>query len=254
MDLIFHGVGESVLKFNDGSFVVIDSAQDLSIASSATTVEVEGGDSLYALADFVSKKSDKLTITNAVLNLETIKAQTGAEITAGSEVLFSDKKTIATAGCTLSQTTGIVVDSVAAQVVNADGTKTPLSNIGATGTPTATQFTVTAAGVVKVDTTLNDKVVEFSGYYTDANGQVAKLLETTLPKVCEFRHTLLSEESNEDGKQYRIDVRAFKCKPSGAFTYDAKKGTAYAPKLEFSILNPKRTDKRVLDYNVTVVE
>jgi hypothetical protein len=245
-DLIFHGVGVSQLVFTDGSFVNINKSQDLQIAATVTEQKVNGGDSLYSLLTFASEKTAKLTITDAVFKLEGIKAATGSTITSGAEVwVTSDKKAIATGTCTLSKTTNLLLDTVVANVV-----ETGVTLVKTSGTPTANEFKVSAAGAVTVDTALNGKTVEFSYYYTDANGQAVHHLENDIPKVAEFRHTLISDQM-DDGKRYKIDIRAYRCKANGAYTYDAKRGAAFAPKLEFEILDSGRADKRVVSYNVT---
>lgn len=249
-ELYFHGVGTSQLVFTDGSFVTIDKSQDLQIQVSSSEGKIQGGDGVYDLMTFITEKTGKLSITDAEFQPEQIKAATGAEITTGAEVLVpSDKKLVATGACALTQTTNIVVESVVAKVVE---TGAVLVNIGATGTPKAGEFTVTAAGVVAVNTTLNGKNIEFSYFYTDSTGTSVKMLEDDMPKLCEFRHTLLTDEM-ADGKRYKLSVRVFKCKPSGAFTYDAKRGAAFAPKVELTVLDAGRADKQVLSYNISEV-
>jgi len=245
-DLIYHGVGKSQLVFPDGSYLNIDDAENLQIATSATEGSQRGGDSLYALLTWVQEKTAKLTINNATFSLEGVKAVTGSDITTGSEVfVFSDKKTPAAGTCTLSETTGVIVDSVVCRKVS-DGTV--LTRI-ATGEPTATQFLVTTVGVVTVEATVTTEL-EFSYSYTEATGESVHFLEDDVPGQCELRHYLITDEM-EDGKRYRIDVRAYRCKGTGAFEYSADRSKGFSPKLEFNVLDAKRDDKRVCSYNVT---
>lgn len=245
-DIILYGVGTSQLVFTDGSFVTIDKSQDLQIATSATEQKVYGGDALYALFNYVSEKSAKITITDAVFRLEGVKAATGSDISDGAEVwVASDKKTITAGACTLSKTTNVLVDTVVARVIDTGKVLTYTN-----GTPGVGQFKVTTNGNVTVDAGLDGEIVEFSYYYTDSNGQAVHHLEDDIPKICEFRHTLISDQM-DDGKRYKIDIRAYRCKANGAYTYDAKRGSAFAPKIEFEILDSGRVDKRVLSYNIS---
>ena len=245
-DLIYHGVGKSQLVFSDGSIFNIDEAENLQIATSATEGSQRGGDGLYALLTWVQEKTAKLTINNAVFSLEGIKATTGSEVTSGSEVfVFSDKQTPAAGKCTLSKDTGVIVDSVVCCKVS-DGT--PLLRI-ATGIPTANQFTVSVLGAVVLESSVTEEL-EFSYSYTDATGQGVHMLENDVPGQCELRHYLITDEMS-DGKRYRIDVRAYRCKGTGAFEYSADKSKGFSPKLEFNVLDAKRDDKRVCSYNIT---
>lgn len=245
-DLIFHGVGVSQLVFKDGSFLNIDKSQDLSIAVTASEGKVQGGDSLYDLMTFVTEKTGKVTITNAVFNMEGVKASTGTDISTSAEVwVQSDKKTPAAGSATLSQTSNVIVESVVARRVS-DGT--PLKRV--TGTPATGEFKVTTAGAV---TTFSSDTgeIEFSYRYTAATGQAVHMLENDIPKQCELRHSLISEPTKEDGKAYKIDLTVYNCKATGSYTYDAKRGAAFAPKMEFNILDAGRADKRVISYNIT---
>lgn len=244
-EYIFHGVGKSQLVFPDGSFLNINESQDLTIATSATTVEVEGGDSLYALETFVSKKATKLTITNAKFGLQGVKAATGSTVATGAEVWMpSDIKTVATAATTLSKTTGVVVESVVAKVVETGEFLTRV-----TGTPDEGKFAVTTLGAVTVDASLNGKSIEFSYTYTVTTGEIVNMLEDDVPGNCQFRHTLVTDQQ-DDNKRYQITIVAYRAKGTGSYQYDAKRGAAFAPKLEFDVLDAGRLDKKVMFYSI----
>jgi hypothetical protein len=246
-NMIIHGVGTAQLVFKDGSFLDIEEAQDLEINVEATTQEVEGGDSYFALLEFITKKTGKVSITDANFSLAQIKALTGAKITSAAEVLVpNDVKTVATGTCTLSKTTGVIIDTVKAKLADTGEVLTQIT----TGTPTASQFKVTALGVVTVDTALNGKSIVCSYYYTDSAGAAVNMLENDVPRNCELRHQIITDEM-PDGKRYRVDICVYACKPSGAYNYSAKRGAANAPKMEFKILKAGRADKRTVSYNVT---
>ena len=246
-DLILTGVGVAQLVFPNGDVLDIDEAQDMSIASSATTAEQVGGDSLYALLEFVTKLATKLTFTNARYTLNGVKAVTGAKKSIGASVWNKDTLTIGAAGAfqTLATANVIPADTIVKVVETGD-----ILKYVATGTPTAAQFTLTTAGVGKTDVTLLGKTIVVSYYSTDTTGETVDFLENTVPGTCELRYSLITE-TMEDNKRYKVDIRAFRCKGSGGYTFDAKKASAFSPKLEFSILNAGRIDKKVMSHSVT---
>jgi hypothetical protein len=247
VQLILHGVGTSQLVFTDGTILSVDKAQDIEIKSDATTAEVNGGDSFYALLEYITKKTGSVTITNATMSLADLKAATGDDVTAAAEVWIPSESVTLTSGAgALAKTTNVIIDTVRAQLP--DGTA--LTNIGATGTPTATQFTVTTSGVITTASTVTGPLT-VSYYYTDSTGLAIHSLEDSVPGNCELRHKIITDEM-DDGNRYELDIRVYKCKAKGSYDYTGKTGSAFAPKLEFSMLNAGRTDKRVFSYSVRV--
>ena len=246
VELMYHGVGTSQLVFTDGSFITIAESKDLEISVEATEGEIEGGDGYFALLTYITKKTGTITINDAIMTLPAIKAATGANITDSAEIhIFSDIKTVTSGSATLSKTTGIVTDSVLAKVVD---TGEYLKRV--TGTPSTGQFAVTSAGVVTTGSALDGEEVEFSYRYSDSTGKSVNLLETDVPKNCELRHQLITDEM-PDGKRYQLDIVVYRGKAKGSYTYSAKRGEAFVPKLEFSILNAKRSDKKTISYNIS---
>jgi hypothetical protein len=246
-DLILTGSGIAQLVYSDGSIVDITESQDISITSSATTATQEGGASLYSLLEFVTKLATKLTITNARYTLAGVKAVTGATQSTGASVWNKDVVTPLAGAFTLSKVTNVLPETAVAKVIETGEILTFIT----TGTPTATQFTVSALGVGKVDTTLSGNAITVSYYTTDATGESVQFLENTVPGNCELRFSLITEYM-EDNKRYKIDIRAYRCKGSGSYSFDAKKSAAFSPKLEFNILNAGRLDGKVMEHNVSV--
>lgn len=245
-EIILHGVGKGQLLFKSGKVLTLAKAQNLTIETSVSEESVFGGDSLYSLLDYITEKDAKLTIKDALFSLEGIEAATGSAVGTGAEVwVDEDLKTPAAGTCTLSKTSGVIVDTVVC--LKADGT--PLTRI-ASGDPEATQFVVTAAGVVTVDETVTSEL-NFSYFYTDATGSSVQILEDDVPGVAEFRYSILTDQM-DDGHRYQISIRAYKCKATGAYTFGAERGSAFAPEMEMKVLNANRTDKKVLSYNVSI--
>jgi len=112
------------------------------------------------------------------------------------------------------------------------------------------EFYVTSVGAVTVSTSLNSTEVSVSYYYEDATGLSIHSLDDSVPGNCEVRHRIITDEMT-DGKRYELNIRVYRAKAKGSYDYTAKIGTAFAPKLEFSILDASRVDKRTLSYSVS---
>lgn len=269
MDLIFHGVGRSQIVLRDGTVIDIDKSQELSIQTTATEGKQQGGDGYYDLMTFVTEKSAKVSITDAVFNLPSISAATGTKISAtADDFVVGEVQVVESGSCQLKALIGVDVSSIVARVVETgevlkldDGKGDP-AGVAVVGegkvgdamvaAAKAGSFQATNTGAIIVDSSLDGKEIEFS-YFRKVEGQGAHMLEDDVPQICEFRHTHITDPQ-DDGNRYKVSIRAYKCKGTGSYTYEAKRGAAFSPKLEFSILNAGRADKKVLDYNVTVYE
>ena len=246
-ELILHGVGTSQLVFKDGSILPIAQSKDIQIKVDATTAEQKGGDGFYALLEFVTEKTGTVTITNATMSLADLKAVTGDDITSKAEKwIQNENQTISAGAAQLAYTSGVVVDSVIARLK--DGTVIKRVEASA-ATLNANEFTVTSAGVIKTNTALNSKVVIFDYYVEDILGLAIHSLEDSVPSNCELRHRIITDEM-ADGKRYELNIRVYNCKAKGSYDYTAKRGEAFSPKLDFSILDAGRADRRTLTYSI----
>lgn len=183
------------------------------------------------------------TIADTVTNIKsaiTANSTLSARYTvSGTGAAFTLTETVAGAGHTPSAATytGTIV-------VSSGTATTSVAGI------TAGQFYVTDAGAVTVSTALNATTVTASYYYSDATGLAIHSLDDSVPGNCEVRHRIITDEMS-DGNRYELNIRVYRAKAKGSYDYTAKVGTAFAPKLEFTILDPSRTDKRTLSYSVS---
>ena len=142
--------------------------------------------------------------------------------------------------------TGVDVDSVTCvDTVTGKALTRVTGDVVKTG-----EFSVTADGVVTVDSALEDKL-DFSYFYISAKAVTAIAPTNGLPGTIEYRHHLVTEDV--DGKKYNVYFRIYKAKCSGKFTFDLKRGSASAPALEFKLLDPKRDDNAFMDYTIEEV-
>lgn len=246
-ELVLHGVGKGLVVYQDGSTVPFTNAQSVSIEISSTDEDVYGGDGLFPIFSFIKEKGGSLKITNATTSIKHLEVTQGAEVTTteAKALMVSDVKTPASGTCTLSKTAGIDVSTVTCVKQATGEALTRVETDPAEG-----QFSVTEAGVVKV----NDGVTEaldFSYCYTSNKAISAKLATNAIPGVVEYRHHLVTEDVN--GKKYNVFFRVYQAKCSGSFQFNMERGTASAPSLEFKLLDPKREDNAFLDYTIEEV-
>lgn len=116
---------------------------------------------------------------------------------------------------------------------------------------TSGQFYITTAGAGTVNTSYNGKTLIISYYYEDATGLSIHSLEDSVPGNCEVRHRIITDEM-DDGNRYEVNIRIYRAKAKGSYDYTAKKDGAFAPKLEYTILDAGRADKRVLTYSTSL--
>lgn len=241
--VILHGVGKTSLIYGDGSILNVDKAQDFQFATTGNTGKQEGGDALYPLLEFNTGMTGKITMTDAQFSLNQAYFAAGGKITTGAEHNAQETVTAASGAATLKNK-NVVVDSV---IVNtADGT--PLTRI-ATGTPTATQFVVTTDGKITVDATVTGSLL-VDYVYTNVDGLNLAVMNDSVSQPCEMRHRIVTDEM-PNGKRYQFSIRVFKARCNGNFTYDAKRGAAFSPKLEYEVMDSGRDDNRNYTYSMS---
>lgn len=182
------------------------------------------------------------TATNTATNIKTAlnaNATIGAIYTATSNLAtFTLTEKNAGGGNTPS------ASSVTGTIVVTDGTATTSATA-----LNVNEFTVTSAGVITTNVALNSKVVIFDYYVEDILGLAIHSLEDSVPSSCELRHRIITDEM-ADGKRYELNIRVYNCKAKGSYDYTAKRGEAFSPKLDFSILDAGRADRRTLTYSI----
>lgn len=244
-EVILHGVGTGHIIKTSGEWITMENLQDMNVESTVSEEDVFGGDSLYPIFDFIKEKGGKISVTNAVLTLEQM-ALAGAVIDkTTAESMLVEEVTITGGSGTLSVTSGIIPATAAAFDVS---TGNALARV--TSAPAADQFSVSATGDIDMVATFTG-TIKINVMYTDGEAIAARFLNDSVPGFIEYRHYI--ETEMPDGNKYGVTLVAYKCKCDGKFSYDAKRGGAFAPKLDFKILDPKRSDKRYIDYNVKEV-
>ena len=245
--IILHGVGKSTLIYGDGSMLSIPKSKNIQVEVKGDMGEQVGGDGLFPLMKFLTKKSGTVSIEDATFSLEQAKFTQGGTLVEGASVNKEEEVTASAGAATLSVTTGIDVDSV---VVVDKTTGKAMKRVESS--PAAGQFTVTSAGALAFESTFADTVT-VNYFYKAADGVNLSVMNDSLAQPCELRHTIVTDEQ-ADGKRYKLTLRVYRCRNNGNFTYDAKRGEAFSPKVEFEIEDAGREDGKTMEYSVVPFE
>lgn len=219
--LLLHGIGKGLLQTVSDKVLEVTSAQSMRMEISATTEDQYGGDSLFPLYTFISKKEGKVEITDAEFKLSQLAIAQGVDLsTSGNKktarvlVTKSDKELVA--GATLSG-----VELIA--VVAPDGTASKDVTVDATGKLTFAETAVAGEYAVwfKAD---------------DDTATKASMLKNAMPEVASFNWMFRTESS--DGKKYQVDLYARRVRCDGKFNIETSRDKASTPKLTVNILDP----------------
>lgn len=247
--LILNGVGTGMLIANTGEIFEITKGQNMGFEITTSEEDVYGGDSLFPFFTFVKEKGGKISIDDATFNLNQLKVTQNATInTTTAKKHFREEIVVsgAAAASLTVVTASVVTDTV---VIYNKATGVALTNTGAVTPTTVTQFKITALGAITFGAAVTGTFV-VSGYATDATASAsATVMSNTFPGTVELRWNLVTQD--ESGNSFMVSLRAKKCKCSGKFNADFKRGTASVQKLEFKVLEPSDGSKEFIEVIVT---
>jgi hypothetical protein len=228
-ELVFHNPGKGLLETVTGKLCEITYGQSMKFDVKATLVDVEGGDGLFPIYTFISKKEGTIEIESAVFTLNQSAIGQSIEYT-NTNVLKNSRVILTNAATTLG--TGLTgITNV--RCIGPDGNKIAVTQ---SGTADANGVDVSATGTVTWGTGVVAGEYTFWFQSISDTATQAGLLKNAMPEVCSFTWMLPSEDL--DGSTYQVDVYAKRVRADGSFTIDAKKNSASVPKLSLKILDP----------------
>ena len=220
--VLLHGIGSGVLQTVTGKVLELTTAQDMEINVQASTEDVYGGDGLFPLYTYITKKEGTIKITSADFKLSQIGVAQGTENhVSGQKRMYNFlvTKDDTQLGSGLSLTGVEVVAIIAPDGKNGkDGL-----NISPTGGVTA--GSAAAEGEYSVWVKADD---------TKAVG--AEMLKNAMPEVAAFNWMFKTEDS--EGHHYQVDIYARRVRADGSFTMSTGRDKATAPELTVKILDP----------------
>jgi hypothetical protein len=230
-ELVLHKIGKGYLETVTGKFNEIIKGQKFKFDVKATLVDVEGGDSLFPIYTFISKKEGTVEIDSAVFSL--------AQSSIGQKVVITTtglKKMNRILGTLATTTLGATLTGVTdVKCIAPDGTMLVVTQ---TGTADAAGVDVSETGAVKWGTNVTTAGEYTFWFKSDAPTESASMgmLKNEMPEVCSLVWSI--EGAELDGDKYQVDIYAKRVRADGAFTIDAARSTATVPKLSLKILDP----------------
>lgn len=220
--LLLHGIGAGVLKSVSGKIAEMTTSQSMNMDITATTEDVYGGDGLFPLYTYISKKEGTVEITNAEFKLSQVQIAQGTKITTTGNkrnyrvLITKDDKQLIKDGAL----TGVETIAV----------------IGPDGNDASANVTITDAGAV----TFGEAAVagEYAVWFkaTDANSVKAEMLKNAMPEVATFNWMFTTEDS--EGNKYQIDIYARRVRADGELKIETARDKATTPSLKIKILDP----------------
>lgn len=219
--LLLHGIGKGVLNTVSGKLLELTTSQSMKLNVNATTEDQYGGDSLFPLYTFISKKEGNIEITNAEFSLSQLTVAQGVTLKASgnkrtNRVLLTKADTELVKGETLS---GVEVIAV----LGPDGAKSDKVTVDADGKVTFAQGAADG---------------EYAVWYkaNDASAVQASMLKNAMPEVATFNWMFQTESS--DGTKYQVDIYARRVRCDGKFDIETARDKASTPQLTVNILDP----------------
>lgn len=218
--ILLRGIGKGLLKTVSGKILEITTAQTMKMNVSATTEDQFGGDSLFPLYTFISKKEGSVEITNAEFKLSQLALAQGINVAnAGNKRTFRVLVTKTDTKLPGESLAGVEVIAV----LGPDGLESKDVTVGEDG---ALTFTENAAD--------GEYAVWFKA--NDDTAVKAEMLKNAMPEVSTFNWTFQTESS--DGEKYQVDLYARRVRCDGKFDIETGRDKASTPQLKVNILDP----------------
>jgi hypothetical protein len=230
-ELVLHKIGKGYLKTKSGNFNEVTYGQKMTFDVKATLVDVEGGDSLFPIYTFISKKEGTITIDSATFSLSQSSIANQVNITTAS-LKKINRLLLSSTATTLGTYTGVIdVNCISPSGVPITVTTTGIAPVDTAGVD------VSATGAILWGSAVVAGEYKF-WFKSDAPSESASMgmLKNAMPEVSEFVWTI--EGAELDGDIYQVDIYANRVRADGAFTIDVAKSTATVPKLQLKVLDP----------------
>ena len=228
--LLLHGIGAGVLETVTGKVLEVTTGQSMKMDVQATTEDVYGGDGLFPLYTYISKKEGSIQIEGAEFSLSqlNIAQETSVKVTGNKRtyrvIVHNDSTKLS--DLTLA---GVEVISMIAP----DGQKVPVS-----ATAGEDVVAISDSGNITVGANLTLEAGEYIVWFkADSDNTVsASMLKNAMPEVASFNWMFKTEDSA--GHHYQIDIYARRTRCDGKFTIETARDKASVPQLTVNILDP----------------
>lgn len=221
---------------------------DMTLDLSFESDDVFGGESLYAFDTVDKDRAQGVSFTNNEFNLDILNALGGATVSRGTSVEvpeFDEGHTVpSSVAYTFTLTKGATLVA-GSDILRYADTNVYLERVTA-GSEAAGKYSITTAGVVTFDKDDKGKDIQCDYRYTVSDGDSAPLLSSDLIPVVEIWHA--HRFKDYAGNNMKFITHIYRAKASGKIGLELKRNTASVHKLDFKILDPGRSDDRVIHF------
>lgn len=234
MKKLLRGVGQARILYDFGTdkrYIPFATMKEITLGISAEDARQTGGDRLFPLDIFTHSKSGKIKITDAALNMEVFDLM-GSTLETSENFLVWELLTV---------TSGAVATN-AAYVVGTVSLETS-DGVGIT-TFTAT----TSPNITAIDNAYEGQkiIVRYeTGDVTNVNSYSLKVNDE--PIYFEVIHSSRYRDP-ADNKIKIFQTRIYRCRLVGNLDYSFKEGEFSSPSIEAEVLDPGRSDYKVITY------
>jgi len=244
------GPGEVLIMASDFNPAVPDlskiissvSCKSASIGGSVEMEPVTGGRSLSPRRKFLKGRENTFEMEDCEMDFRYHSLAIGENEVVGVTTVWAfgeDFSFTVPAGAVVALGQTPIADTITVQL--ADGTELtagdPATNVA--------EYSLAAAAMTVHTDHIGATVITMFQYETAATAREIATLNTSLPKTVKIVHKQPTFDADNaiTGYQY---VEIYKAQTSAEFEQAYQEKAAYAPKLKFDILDPKRGDKKLM--------
>lgn len=229
-NLVLHGIGKGYIQTVSDKITEIDYGQTLKIDVKATLVDVDGGDSLFPIYTFTSKKEGTIEIDSATFSLSQSGISQGVKyntIGVKRNLRVLRTKSDLSLGDNLTGVSNVKCLTPMGELleVTQTGAAAPVGGV-----------LVGDDGEITWDAAVPAGEYVFWCKVDAQDAAEAIMLKDAMPEISSFTWTFYP--GDKDGKKYQIDIFARRVRADGSFTIDTARDKASVPKLTLKVLDP----------------
>jgi len=252
--IVLNGVGTAYMNITEDGLtksVPCGTLQKMQLSFSGSLDKIYGSDALQPIYLIDKDQEVKVTFTEARFNLDWMSVVNGATMSNTGEIIFNVAPALIASGTAFTVPGSLTTITPAQTIVTLSDDANGLQGISAltytsSETPTTGQFTITAAGVITLGTSVTNKYISVNGIYTDAVSRTATVTTTSIPGFLTIRHVSHPVDMG-DGVKVTMHTQIFRAKATGKLDIDHERQKALAPSLEFEVFyDTTRTDGKVV--------
>ncbi len=228
-NFFINGSGTAIITGAHGKMGLIH-LQDMELELGSEMEEIFGGEGNFPVFQYQTQKTASVKFTNASMSLDTINSTQG--VTAEKNVVLFQNELV---------------------VVGADGSL-PLTYLDTADLKTLTVYgdndNIIEVTDGKIDSSYAGKRVGAVYAYTTTTGAIGSSVKTTsVPGYVQIFHKS-NPIKQKNGRIVRLYTTIYRARCDGSLTITQEHDGAYAPELNFELVDPEREDGKFISFAV----